>query len=259
MLTKYALLTKLHELRTSLEIVQKQKPKNKSSWEHAANDYARLSCVQLCQHMYTKVPPELRTQIYAHLMGPGGTEHINGLRAAAQDTQHAAPHIDLAASICALPTSTSIPPSGARTSTSVSRNRDNVDREIAAHWYRIQRFVFSNAQDRTQFKKFLTSDIFGKKLVPGNVVQHIEIHVSESDVISPDARDRLSKQLVELERMGNKNVQLVLRVPADHPVMERPFRDAVAGLKGVVGRLRGMGFSGVQVRERGRLDGRGEG
>jgi hypothetical protein len=126
-----------------------------------------------------------------------------------------------------------------------------VDREITAHWYRTRTFHFENATDRRWIRKFREKDIFNKRLVLGDLVQNVEITISESDVRTPTARKKMQQELDALEGVGNRSALLKIEVPNEQQLLGSCHRACVEILRPLVRRLRGKGFVRVKVWQRG--------
>lgn len=126
-----------------------------------------------------------------------------------------------------------------------------MDREIAAHWYHTRTFRFENAADKRWIREFREKDIFDKRLVPGDLVQNVEITMSETDVMTHTARKKMQQELDALEGIGHRSALLKIEIPNEQQLLESCHRACVEFLRLTVRRLRGKGFVGVKVWQRG--------
>lgn len=233
----------MRTLQAEADIVQRQKKIDESAFISSCNLYGGRSCTALCQLMYSKLPTELREAIYAYLIGPPEVQQVNGPENRRR----------LKTFCCDIyrPSYFERPLRDTRVGDGeyphwlyLTYTGQHVDREIAAYWYRTRIFRFERPTDRQWIQKFRHIDIFGKGLLPGDLIQHVEFAVSKTDVHSAASQRKLQRDLETLEGIGNKNVFLQFKIPKDQ-------EERISCMIPTVRRLRNKGFTRVEVWHRG--------
>jgi hypothetical protein len=102
-----------------------------------------------------------------------------------------------------------------------------VDREIVAHWYRTFTFSFNAADKHETISSFLSACVSDKGLLPGDIVQYIEVTIDPHTVeylgiidstqlrswIEVQNQKQILDNLDALAKIPNKNVHLMLSLP----------------------------------------------
>jgi hypothetical protein len=244
------LQSQLEAWKEKLCATQAQKCADEETYTQAIEAHARRSCTSLCQVMYARLPPELREEVYSHLIGPPDTESVNGPE----------PRGRVSHSRCVVERQSflDLPLQELRFGAAEyehwlydAHTGERVGREIVAHWYHTRVFCFKGPAERKWIRKFLRNDVFGKGLVPGDLVRHVEVVIWYSDMANPQTIKALQLDLDALECFGNKQVLLKLRIPGDDPIFNDLVIDRVGFLKPTICRLREKGLERVQVWQRG--------
>lgn len=203
--------------------------------------------------MYSTLPLELRDEIYAYLIDSPGLQYVNG-----PENRRRVNHPEIKSRTVAIPSYFEVRLRETQIDSSAyghwwyhTYTGQHVDREIAALWYRTRTFRFDNAVDKRCIQRFRQVDVFDKRLVPGNLVQRIEVAISEEDVATASARKKLQLHLDALEGIGNKNVWLKLEIPNDRLLSGELLQTCVDSLRPTVRRLRKKGLTRVRVWQRG--------
>ncbi|KAF2250209.1 hypothetical protein BU26DRAFT_564086 [Trematosphaeria pertusa] len=135
----------------------------KAKVEQAVETYGKLSCRAICEPFPTKLPRELRDEVYDLLVGEAGPALMKSLMWTlnynAKDIPFRSETVQLR--FIANPDFVSQP----------------VAKEIAEQWYRKMRFGIRHHE----FEQFTRYDAWGQGLKPAELVNHVQIAVDERD------------------------------------------------------------------------------
>jgi len=168
-----------------------------------AIENSRLTCLQLCATLHTTLPRELRDMLYSEIIGPYYREIVTGHKDQRKDVIQSTKMDFVNQGIRGLKSSEQ---RGLKWWLDSYMGRE-VATEMVERWYASRTFCFSHRR-LNLIPDFLERDVFSKGLKPGLIIQHIHVHVCESQASSAyfdEVKDTLGK-------IKNKNVNLHIRL-----------------------------------------------
>jgi hypothetical protein len=206
--------------------------KKSRSIDAAVVEYAKEDCKAFCAAFHSALPPELREMVYEELWSTN--DHRVHVWVSTQGNSETFGYFD-------------------RVKGLLTDGLDNIGKlyyldpefsgvvatDLVQRIYRTSHYRF-DVHELCLMERFLTTDVYGVGVVPGNFVQHIKIKLRRRWVVESEGTVAMVIQgLEKLSTMENRFVQVEIEVPG-------PLRGVInftEHIAGTIYKLRAVGFN----------------